>query len=184
LLALQSGDAFGFRLGFSLLLALGFLSGAAPGLFLTLARLLGGLALGFFLGGLLFGLFLGQSPGRLGTPCLFRLLPFDLLSLPSSLGGLLFLGSALRRGGRLALFGLTLLLGLVARFGVALGLPFLLALVPLLGQLLGFMPLGCAAVCLTATALLGLGGRRALGIGLHPRRLSYGLGRLEFGRVA
>src|SRR5690606_40327183 len=63
--------SFGFRLGFSLLLALGFLSGAAPGLFLTLACLLGGL---------LFGLFLGQSSGRLGTPCLFRLLPFDLLS--------------------------------------------------------------------------------------------------------
>ena len=69
LLALQSGDAFGFRLGFSLLLALGFLSGAAASLFLTLARLLSGLALGFFLGGLLFGLFLGQSSGRLGTPC-------------------------------------------------------------------------------------------------------------------
>src|SRR5690606_24418167 len=129
---LQSGDAFGFRLGFSLLLALGFLSGAAASLFLTLARLLGGLALGFFLGGLLFGLFLGQSSGRLGTPCLFSLLPFDLLSLPSFLGGLLFLGSALRCGGRLALFGLTLLLGLTLLFSGARGLLFLLALLLLL----------------------------------------------------
>src|SRR5690606_15494857 len=68
LLALQSGDAFGFRLGFSLLLALGFIRSTTPCFFLTLARLLGGLALGFFLGGLLFGLFLGQSSGRLGTP--------------------------------------------------------------------------------------------------------------------
>src|SRR5690554_5441045 len=175
LLALQSGDAFGFRLGFSLLLALGFLSGAAPGLFLTLARLLGGL---------LFGLFLGQSSGRLGTPCLFRLLPFDLLSLPSFLGGLLFLGSALRRGGRLALFGLTLLLGLTLLFSGARGLLFLLALLLLLGQLLGFMPLGCGAFGLTGNALLGLGGRRALGIELYQRRLNYGLGRPEFGRLA
>src|SRR5690606_9657100 len=131
-----------------------------------------------FLGGLLFGLFLGQSSGRLGTPCLFRLLPFDLLSLPSFLGGLLFLGSALRRGGRLALFGLTLL------FSGARGLLFLLALLLLLGQLLGFMPLGCGAFGLTGNALLGLGGRRALGIELYQRRLNYRLGRLEFGRLA
>src|SRR5690606_27837881 len=208
LLALQSGDAFGFRLGFSLLLVLGFLSGAAAslfltlarligclalgfflggllfGLFLTLARLIGCLALGFFLGGLLFGLFLGQSSGRLGTPCLFSLLPFDLLSLPSFLGGLLFLGSALRCGGRLALFGLTLLLGLTLLFSGARGLLFLLALLLLLGQLLGFMPLGCGAFGLTGNALLGLGGRRALGIELYQRRLNYGLGRLEFGRLA
>src|SRR5690554_3651399 len=180
LLALQSGDAFGF----SLLLAFGFIRSTTPCFFLTLARLLGCLAPGFFLGGLLFGLFLGQSSGRLGTPCLFRLLPFDLLSLPSFLSGLLFLGSALRCGGRLALFGLTLLLGLTLLFSGARGLLFLLALLLLLGQLLGFMPLGCGAFGLTGNALLGLGGRRALGIELYQRRLNYGLGRLEFGRLA
>src|SRR5690606_17681334 len=178
LLALQSGHAFGFRLGFSLLLALGFLSGAAASLSLTLARLLGCLAPCLFLGGLLFRLFLGQFPGSLRPARLLGLLPFDLFGLPSFLGCFLFLRRALRRGSRFALLSLTLL------FSGASGLLFLLALLLFPGQLLGFMPLGCGAFGLTGNALLGLGGRRALGIELYQRRLNYGLGRLEFGRLA